>query len=50
MIMTDSTIQSRLQSLRQMMKKSFVDVVIIHTADPHLSEYLPEYWQSRSWL
>ena len=50
MIMTDSTIQSRLQSLRQMMKKSFVDVVIIPTADPHLSEYLPEYWQSRAWL
>lgn len=27
-----------------------VDAVIVPSADPHLSEYLPEYWQGREWL
>ena len=23
---------------------------LVPSADPHLSEYLPEHWQSRQWL
>ncbi len=27
-----------------------VDAFIIYSADPHMSEYLPDEWQERSWL
>ncbi|OOS06636.1 Xaa-Pro aminopeptidase [Moraxella cuniculi DSM 21768] len=40
----------RLQQARQLMKQHGVDALIIPSADPHMSEYLPEYWQGRSWL
>ncbi|WP_268992892.1 aminopeptidase P family protein [Psychrobacter sp. I-STPA10] len=43
-------IQNRLQSLRDYMFKNNIAAVVIPTADPHLSEYLPEYWQGREWL
>ncbi|WP_227430880.1 aminopeptidase P family protein [Psychrobacter sp. I-STPA6b] len=49
--MTDkNTIQARLVALRQYMSKQAFTAVIIPSADPHLSEYLPEYWQGRQWL
>ena len=48
--MTSQTIPDRLEQLRQAMKEQSVDVVIIPSSDPHLSEYLPEYWQSRAYF
>ena len=42
--------QSPLMALRQALKAANVDVCLIPSADPHLSEYLPEYWQIRKWL
>ena len=32
------------------MQQHGVAAVMVPTADPHLSEYLPEHWQARAWL
>lgn len=48
--MSKSTIQQRINNLRQVLKNKDIDAIIIPSADPHLSEYLPEYWQGRQWL
>jgi Xaa-Pro aminopeptidase len=44
------SIPDRLAALRQIMREEDVDACLIPSADPHLSEYLPERWQGRSWL
>ena len=41
---------SRLALLRQAMRRRGVDACLVPSADPHLSEYLPEHWQARTWL
>lgn len=38
------------ERLRQAMKAQGFSAWIIPTADPHLSEYLPEHWQSREYF
>lgn len=43
-------IPSRLAALRAAMQSHGVAAVLVPSADPHLSEYLPEHWQARSWL
>lgn len=48
--MTSITIPDRIQQLRQAMRQSSVDVLILPSADPHLSEYLPDYWKCREWF
>lgn len=40
----------RILQLRQTMQQHQLDAWIVPTADPHLSEYLPEHWQTRQWL
>ena len=45
-----SPIPARLVQLRSAMKEHQIDAMIIPSADPHLSEYLPERWQGRSYL
>ena len=40
----------RLEQLRTLMKKSKIDAYIVPSSDPHISEYLPNYWKSRSWI
>lgn len=40
----------RLQQLRVAMAAQHLDAYLILSADPHQSEYLPEYWQGRRWL
>ena len=40
----------RLAALRQAMQQHGVAACLIPSADPHLSEYLPQHWQARSWL
>ena len=42
-----SAIPARLQQLRQAMQAQGVHAVLVPSADPHLSEYLPEHWQGR---
>lgn len=46
----DQAITSRINQLRFLMKEKGVDAYIVPSSDPHLSEYLPLYWQSRQWL
>ncbi|MBB5189918.1 Xaa-Pro aminopeptidase [Silvimonas terrae] len=43
------TIQQRVSDLRAAMSRNQFDAWIIPSADPHLSEYLPDYWQGRKW-
>lgn len=40
----------RIQRLRDAMEQRGVDALLVPSADPHLSEYLPERWQGRAWL
>ncbi|WP_417251970.1 M24 family metallopeptidase [Castellaniella sp.] len=40
----------RIAALRGQMALSGVQACLIPTADPHLSEYLPEHWAARAWL
>lgn len=47
--MSDS-IASRLDLLRQAMRRHGVDACLVPSADPHMSEYLPAHWQARTWL
>ena len=46
----NSPIPARLAALRAAMQQHGVAAVLVPTADPHLSEYLPEHWQARAWL
>ena len=40
----------RIDLLREYMKKCGVSACIIPTADPHLSEYVPEHYKLREWV
>ena len=44
------SIRERLRDLRAALDQHAVAAVIVPSADPHLSEYLPERWQGRRWL
>lgn len=46
----NTLIPARLAALRQAMQQHGVAACIVPSADPHLSEYLPEHWQARAWL
>ena len=48
--MTYPTIPQRLSALRQHMNQQGWQACLVPSSDPHLSEYLPDRWQSRSWL
>ncbi|MCW7536643.1 aminopeptidase P family protein [Aquabacterium sp. A7-Y] len=43
-------IHERLRLLREAMARHGVTACLLPTADPHLSEYLPERWKGREWL
>lgn len=44
------TSKEKVAALREEMHKNNVDAFIVYSADPHMSEYLPEEWQERAWL
>jgi Xaa-Pro aminopeptidase len=46
----NNPVPARLAALRAAMQQHGVSAVLVPTADPHLSEYLPEHWQARAWL
>ncbi|MGE6331348.1 aminopeptidase P family protein [Psychrobacter pacificensis] len=48
--MNKQSIQARIDTLRKTLVAQDLTAIIIPSADPHLSEYLPEYWQTRQWL
>ncbi|NIX91602.1 aminopeptidase P family protein [Pseudomonas fulva] len=44
------TTAQRLAATRKAMAAEGLDALLVPSADPHLSEYLPGYWQGRQWL
>src|SRR5690606_18331613 len=47
---SNMTSSEKISALRQKMQQNNIDAFIVYSADPHMSEYLPEEWQERSWL
>ncbi|KAA0922010.1 aminopeptidase P family protein [Psychrobacter sp. ANT_H56B] len=48
--MNKQAIHDRIEILRQTLAAQDLTAIMVPSADPHLSEYLPEYWQARLWL
>ena len=50
--MTDkkNTIAARLATLREEMRREGIAAFIFPSADPHMSEYVPERWEGRKWI
>jgi len=48
--MNKQAIHERIANLRSTLATQDLTAIIVPSADPHLSEYLPEYWQARLWL
>lgn len=49
-ISAKADIKQRITDLRTVLAAQSLSAIIVPSADPHLSEYLPEYWQTREWL
>lgn len=47
---TNGVVPQRLAHVRQLMSREGIHALLVPSADPHLSEYLPGYWQGRQWL
>jgi Xaa-Pro aminopeptidase len=47
---TSGVVAQRLAQARALMSREGIDAWLVPSADPHLSEYLPGYWQGRQWL
>jgi Xaa-Pro aminopeptidase len=43
-------VRLRLDRLRDELRRHGVHALLVPSADPHLSEYLPERWQARQWF
>ncbi|ALQ04821.1 MULTISPECIES: aminopeptidase P family protein [Pseudomonas] len=48
--MPHGLVPQRLAQIRQLMSREGIHALLVPSADPHLSEYLPGYWQGRQWL
>lgn len=48
--LTQGTVPQRLARTRELMRREGIHGLLVPSADPHLSEYLPGYWQGRQWL
>lgn len=44
------TVNEKIKALRELMKERNIDAYIVPTFDPHQSEYLADYYQTRVWL
>lgn len=47
---TASPVAPRLAQVREVLQREGIHALLVPSADPHLSEYLPGYWQGRRWL
>ena len=47
---TSETPRAHIGRLREWMRRHGLDAFIVPTADPHMSEYTADHWQSRKWL
>ncbi len=45
-----SPIRLRIAQLREVLQRQGVQALLVPSADPHLSEYLPSRWQGREWF
>ncbi len=43
-------VNEKIKALRKLMKEKAIDAYIVPTSDPHQSEYLADYYQTRVWL
>ena len=48
--MNKNEIPERLSALRKFMENKKLDVFVIPSTDPHLSEYPAATWESRKWI
>ncbi|WP_053150458.1 aminopeptidase P family protein [Pseudomonas sp. Pf153] len=48
--LTHGLVPQRLARIRELMSREGIHALLVPSADPHLSEYLPGYWQGRQWL
>ncbi|MBV4488261.1 aminopeptidase P family protein [Pseudomonas sp. SWRI153] len=48
--LTEGSVPQRLAQTRELMRREDIHALLVPSADPHLSEYLPGYWQGRQWL
>lgn len=48
--MTSSTIASRLEALREEMRRERIDAYIFPSTDAHNSEYVADHWKTRQWV
>ena len=44
------TVQQRLESLREVMRREHLSACIFPSTDPHQSEYVADHWKSREWI
>lgn len=44
------TINEKILALRELMKKNNIQAYIIPSTDPHMSEYVADFWESRKWI
>ena len=44
------SVQEKILSLRKSMQNECVQACIIPSTDPHISEYTPDRWKTRSWI
>jgi Xaa-Pro aminopeptidase len=42
--------RERVAAIRRLMRKEGLAAYLIPSTDPHLSEYVPDYWQRRKWI
>jgi Xaa-Pro aminopeptidase len=45
-----AAVRTRIQHLREALKRRAFAAVLVPSSDPHLSEYLPDRWKGREWL
>jgi Xaa-Pro aminopeptidase len=48
--LNNGSVPQRLAQTRELMSREGIHALLVPSADPHLSEYLPGYWQGRQWL
>ena len=48
--LNSGSVVERLERTRAVMSQNGIHALLVPSADPHLSEYLPAYWQGRQWL
>jgi Xaa-Pro aminopeptidase len=45
-----ASVAERIAAVRAVLDHERLDALLVPSADPHLSEYLPGHWQARRWL